>query len=287
MTKPIVLLYNNESYRGPGKVVQNLKLGLDKNNISYGNEEILKKNTDANIGILQSINSWDKWSSDAVLGPNLFVLPSENKMLCKRYSKFVVPSKWVLDLYRQFSELDHANIYIWPVGIDTDKWHLFDRQFEHLRCLLYYKNRSQQDLSVVKKILNKYNIEYKELHYGYYHENDLINHCKWANFGILLTDTESQGIAYMEMLSTNLPLFVFNKPTWNYGGNYKLVEATSVPYFNQQCGIISDSVDLIKFEEFINNIKKNTYSSREFIVKNYSLKESAHNYINLFKDKKI
>lgn len=282
MSKPIVLLYNNENHRGPGKVIKNLKLGLDKNNILYGNEEILRKNIDANVGILQTVNSWNEWSSNALLGPNLFVLPSENKILCKRYTKFIVPSEWVLNLYRQFSELDHADINIWTVGIDTDKWSKINRESKNLRCLLYYKNRSKQDLFVVKKILNRYNIEYKELHYGNYLENELIDCCNWANFGILLTNTESQGIAYMEMLSTDLPLFVFNKPTWNYEGTYKDVPATSVPYFDNRCGEIVENINLVKFEEFLDSLKKEKYCPSQYITENYTLEKCSKNYINLF-----
>jgi glycosyltransferase involved in cell wall biosynthesis len=282
MSNPLVLIYSNSNHRGPGKVVQNLKLGLEKNNISYGDYTLIKDPNEYDVGMLQPINDWNILSTNTIAGPNLFVIPSENKNLCKHFNKFLVPSQWVLNLYRQFSELDHSNIYIWPVGIDTDKWQMVERQTEHLRCLLYYKNRSQQDLLVVKKVLNKYNVEYKELHYGNYHENDLINHCKWANFGILLTDTESQGIAYMEMLSTNLPLFVFNKPTWDYGGKYKTVEATSVPYFDESCGLVSDNIDLLKFEEFLNGIKKTKYSPGHFIRKNYTLEKCSKEYYSLF-----
>lgn len=170
-----------------------------------------------------------------------------------------------------------------PVGIDTDKWQMVERQTEHLRCLLYYKNRSQQDLLVVKKILNKYNVEYKELHYGNYHENDLINHCKWANFCILLTGTESQGIAYMEILSTNLPCFVFNKPSWNYDGKYKTVPATSVPYFDKTCGEIVENIDLKKFEDFLNGVQEKKYNPSHYINENFNLKKCSQEYVNLFK----
>lgn len=285
MEKPIVLLYQNDNHRGPGKVVKNLKLGLQKKNIVFGNQELLTKKIDSHIGMLQVINNWEKWSTNSLVGPNLFVLPRENVAFSKHFKHFNVPSEWVLNLYRGFSELDHAKIDIWSVGIDTERWFIENRNLDNLKCLLYFKNRTLQDLHVVKKILQKYNIEYKELHYGSYSENELYETCKWANFGILLTNTESQGIAYMEILSTDLPCFVFNKPTWNYDGAYKTVEATSVPYFDENCGEIVENINLIKFEEFLNNVKNKKYSPRQFILKNHSLEISAEKYYNLFVNK--
>jgi len=283
MTNSVILLYNNSNHRGPGKVVQNLKLGLEKNNISFGNYSLLNDKNKNNIGMLQMVNNWNLLPTDSLIGPNIFVLPSENKKICKYFNRFIVPSKWVLDKYRNFSELDHATIDIWTVGIDTDKWQIINRQTEKLKCLLYYKNRSQQDLLVVKKVLNKYNIEYTELHYGNYTEPDMLDACIWANFCILLTGTESQGIAYMEILSTNLPCFVFNKPTWNYEGRYQSVPATSVPYFNENCGEITDNIDLIKFEDFLDGIKKSKYNPGDFIRENFNLKKCSQDYVNLLK----
>ena len=283
MSNQLVLIYSNSNHRGPGKVVQNLKLGLEKNNISYGDYTLIKDPNEYNVGMLQPINGWNILSTNTIAGPNLFVIPSENKNLCKHFKKFLVPSQWVLDLYRNFSELDHADINIWTVGIDTEKWQSLNRQTEKLKCLVYYKNRSQQDLMIVRKILQKYNIEFRELHYGNYVESELLNSCTWANFCILLTGTESQGIAYMEILSTNLPCFVFNKPSWNYEGKYKSVPATSVPYFDKNCGEIVDNIDLKKFEEFLHNLKQEYYSPRNYVLKKHTVEMSAMNYYSLFK----
>lgn len=280
--KNLSLFYNNSNHRGPGKVVQNLKKGLEQMKIVSTDNQLSQNNVNGVLQLHSVLNQNNVEIKNFILGPNIFVLPYENKNVCKIYNRFIVPSKWILDKYREFSELDHATIDIWAVGIETEKWQSIKRETDIFKCLLYYKNRSHQDLGVVKKLLNKYNIEYKELHYGMYDENELLNYCKWANFGILLTNTESQGIAYMEMLSTNLPLFVFNKPTWNYDGRYKVVSATSVPYFDNRCGEIVENINLIKFEEFLHNLKKEKYSPSQYIAENYTLEKCARNYINLF-----
>ena len=277
------LFYNNPNHRGPGKVVQNLKKGLEQLQIISIDNQYDKNNFS---GILQPhsiLNQNNIEIKNFILGPNLFVLPNEWGKFCQKFNNYIVPSNWIYKKYRDFSELDHAKINIWSVGIDTDKWNISLRKKEkNLKCLLYFKNRSLQDLAVAKKILSKYNIEYKELIYGSYSEEELFSSCSWADFGILLTNTESQGIAYMEILSTNLPCFVFNKTTWNNEGRYKSVEATSVPYFDKRCGEIVDDVNLVKFEEFLNNIDKNLYNPRDYIIENHTLKISATNYINLF-----
>lgn len=285
MNKSLILLYTNASTRGPGKVVKNLEKGLRDFGITFGDENILRDNIDANVGILQYVKDWKSWTKKAVVGPNVFVIPSEMKEMCSYFNNFVVPSEWVKNLYREFSELDHAQINVWSVGIDTESWGEIQRETSSLRCLLYYKNRSETDLKVVKNLLSKFKINVKEIHYGSYSEEHFRQSLNWANFGVCLTDTESQGLAYMEMLSTNLPLFVFNKPTWNYGGNYKKVSASSVPYFDYRCGIISDNINLIMFEEFLHSVEKDIFRPREYILESHTIKQSTKKYLSFFTEK--
>jgi len=288
---PVALIYKNAAHRGPGKVVQNLEAGLNKIGIEHGINHLFRSDVRTYMGILQKTDDWKNFEGlmdRALVGPNCFVLPSDDPAFTQACKHLVVPSQWVHDLYRRFSWLGDHTIDVWPVGIDTEKWKAWKKEAPKgaslglgFKCLLYYKNRSVQDLDMVKSLMDRYKIEYHIVEYGKYTEEELAKECEWANMGVLLTDTESQGIAYMEILSTNLPCFVFNKWYWNYDGRFDKVAASSVPYFDSRCGIVTNNVDMKLFEEFLDGIIHNKYSPGEYIRENHTLEKSAKVYYSL------
>jgi len=282
--KSVLLAFNNETHRGPGMVAKNLQEGLRR----IGVYVLKPEEGDAKYkGYLQPshpgfLNSWVKNNQKVLMGPNLFVLPTDSPELCKGFTDFVVPGQWVKDKYKKFDLLKEKNIHVWPVGIDTDEWSPVDKNDEQkFDCLIYHKNRGQRDLAVTEAICRKYNLSFKTLKYGEYDENDLKITAPKSKFAILVNGTESQGIAYMQILSTNTPCYVFNKTSWTAEDKSITVPATSIPYWDERCGSASNDVDLKHFEEFLE--KLNTFSPREYILENHTLEKSAKKYYNLLR----
>lgn len=265
-----VNLFYEYSQRGPGKVAANLIKGLKELQINCTSNS---SESTGYCGLLQSVqNVHDKKLYSALCGPNLFTLPLEWGEECKNYKHFITPSKWVHNLYRQFSELDHATIDIWPVGIDTNFWKK-DTNSDEKRCLIYFKHRLDEELSQIISTLSKSGINYEVLKYGHYTEQELMESCIRCSFAILLTGTESQGIGYMEILSMGLPCYVINTNVWSDNHGHK-ADATSVPYFDNKCGIIMDN--LARLDEFAQSL--NTYDPRSFICNNFTLSKMSSDY---------
>lgn len=283
----VYLHYQNSTHRGPGGVVKGLLKGLERLQI-----EVVSKPSDADyIGSLQHPGAfYEQLPANTLMGPNLFVLPSEAPEICNKFSNFVVPSQWVKDLYSQpiFESMQNKEIDIWSVGIDTNEWKpnitLKIESESQLDCFVYYKNRSQQDLALVYKICKHYNLNFEIIEYGSYKEEQLKSLCDRSKFAILLTGTESQGIAYMNILSTDTPCFVFNKQKWVYENDKSInAPASSVPYFDKRCGEISPDVNLALFETFMDNVNNKQYVPRDYILENHTLEMSAKKYIELLK----
>lgn len=265
--------------RGPGRVVHNLICGL--RNIGHVVTDSFVEHDFE--GCLQKIPGMiTQVNHRSLIGPNVFVLPSEEKDICKNFKHFVCPSKWVYDKYRNFSELDHATLDIWPSAIDTFTWSpiLSNKDDKRKNVLLYVKNRGQNEIEHVSKEMKLFNVNVKILSYGSYSENDLLAACHWADCCILLTGTESQGIAYMQILSCGVPCYVIDKTFWNYNGKYKETPATSVPYFDNRCGVLVEEVfRRSNFEDFVNRI--DDFDPRSFIVENFTLEKCANHYFTL------
>lgn len=278
MQKSIISVYYDYNINGPGRVVHNLSQGLKTIGYNVLHNPPIPQGY---IGLLQPHRIWQKLdgNENVVCGPNLFVLPSENASLCKKFKMFVCPSNWVYDKYRQFSELDHAELHVWSVGIDTENW--CSKRFPgsiKKNVILYVKNR--EDLKYqVKYQLSKFDINLIVIEYGNYSEDQLRNLCSQSDACVLLTGTESQGIAYMQILSCGIPCYVIDKNMWNYDGRFHEVTATSVPYFNESCGVKVSEFEDHSFNKFL--VELDRFDSRSFILNDHTLVASAKKYVRI------
>lgn len=276
MIKKINLHFSSVQ-RGPGRVVENLAKGLMSMGWEvYGNAPI---SSDAHQGCLQPTQALGFLPRNTLMGPNLFIFPSEWGEFCKRFDHYVVPSDWVRNKYQAFNELSQSTIDVWPVGIDTDIWKP-DLSLPKEDVLVYFKSRETKELESVTLKLKDLGVNYRIVEYGKYEEKDLYNACNQSRACILLAGTESQGIAYMQILSMGVPCYVMNKSKFDYF-HYKEnpVDSTSVPYFNDSCGLIRESFDADCFSSFISNLSG--FSPRQFILEEFTLEKSAKKYVDI------
>jgi hypothetical protein len=269
----IGLHYSNTlNNNGPGKVATNLIAGLNELNIEVISNEICEFN-----GVLQAnCKHIHNCPENSFIGPNISVLPIEVPNIWNQYKKFNVPCNWVYDLYKSFSITQNKQLYVWPVGIDTKKFCNFN--YTPIYDVLIYSKNTKEKLPTIIEHFNKIGLSFCILIYGEYTENEFIEKVNKSKCVCLLTKTESQGIAYQEILSMNKPCFVIEKNVWD---DYGLqVPASSVPYFDSMCGVVSN--DINEFELFYNNLNK--FSPREYIVNNLSLVKQASKYIDYVKD---
>lgn len=283
--KEVELSYTNASHRGPGKVVTNLVKGLEALGVDI-------KPGAKNLGVLQTTEALLRNTDRKVLvGPNVFVLPSDLPQVAERFDNYIVPSMWVSDVYRtdlqkmenRFPEDKVFDIRVWSVGIDTDEWKPISKPKDPKKCFIYFKNRSEKDLEVISSVLkNGLGVTPSVLRYGNYSENDLRNACNENSFCVLLDNTESQGVAVMEILSMNVPILVFNMENWTSSSGEKF-KASSVPYFDHRCGMIMPNHitrdALVHFQRSLPNFKP-----REYILEQHTLIQAAGEYMRCFND---
>mgnify|MGYP000910332880 CR=1 FL=1 len=269
----IKLLGQNTSHRGPGKVYQNLSKGLSLCGHEVNKPIIGDPELTVCLQFVSDITYLD--SSKTLFGPNIVTLPSDYKELYSDPKKhFLVPSQWAKDLYCQFDFVTPDSIHVWSVGIDTDLWKPVENKEPTQDCFIYFKNRSDGDLKLIRLFLNKLGLSYSVLEYGKYTEQELRDTCNKSKFAMLLTGTESQGIAYMEILSMGIPCYVFNQPKWKHDSSDITCPATSVPYFSKSCGTFSDNtIYLDHLSHFVASIEQ--LDPRSYIVENHSLEKSA------------
>jgi len=182
--------------------------------------------------------------------------------------------------------VDQENtICVIPVGVSSEVQILKNRESKlqiQTDCLIYFKNRKKIELDKITDFLNSKNLSYKLFEYGKYSNSKLIKSAKTSKFGIVLGRTESQGIGINELMSTNLPLFVVDSKENHF--NNEVYEGTSVPYWNQQCGIKIDDIHHLEanFPKFLKYVEGEKYNPWQLIVDKLSYEAMAKNLKTTF-----
>lgn len=288
--------YISKNASGPKKVVDNLIKGLKLIGYPY----VVNKRLDAcerlwihdDAVALARISKLDS-SIKVVVGPNLYVSPRNvPHAIDLAKAVYLHPSRWVKDFWLDFG-FDRCPIEVWPTGIDTDEFKTAVDDKEYV--LVYFKQRSAEELNIVENALKIKNIDYKLIDYNIsYKEDEYKDLLKKARYVIWLGRQESQGIALQEALSCNVPMLVCDVSyvgQWSVDQKLKDIlnkeeseytNTTSAPYFDERCGIkIKDlsGIDgaIEKMEEQFGNFRP-----REYVLESLNLKKQATDFLLIY-----
>jgi hypothetical protein len=288
------------SFRGPEKVRKNLTLGLK----NLGLEVILNKapiDLSRVCSVLSGKQTVKKLLESGVkklvLGPNLTA--QDMAEIFQKYEKnlktILAPSKEVRFVYSRLG-IPEEIITVWPVGIDTREFADTTAMSKTTNALVYFKRRNKTELSEVLEILKKTNQSYKIISYGSYTESEFKTALKNCQYAVILDGTESQGIAVQEIMSCNLPLFVFDQIYLGEIADTALKEnlqVTSVPYWSESCGVkvstdmfgksknpyLKISETLPVFQDFLKQL--GDYKPRKYILDNLDLNQRTKQFLSL------
>lgn len=283
----------NKFMGGPGKVITNTIKGFQE----IGQKFVL------NQRIYDYRNNWIHDSIEglievsirkipAVVGPNIVVLPKDLPFLMPSLSHciYLHPSEWPKQMWYEWG-FDQCPVFVWPAGIETEKFKLKSRPVKNENVLIYYKRRQPDLLNDVIKILEGLDFKCHILKYGKYAEKDFLSLLKKVSFCVWLGVSESQGIALMEALSSNVPIIVLNVKSLfeDVGRNsYKIpfrlkgFRPTSAPYFDQRCGYIIEEIS--ELGPAIHRLHENwgDFNPRSYIEENHTLSISAVKLLDFF-----
>ena len=239
---------------GPLKVIGNLFKSLDDCGIEYAiNEEVHKHNfflhwDPFHVEVYKNIKN----KESLLVGPQMWPFAPEFKELTE-YGKLVAPSWWVADKLRRYFNV--TKCLTWPVAIYKPE---LPSSILKNDCLIYHKNRTQEDLEYIKLLLSRRRLTYTQLQYGSYAQDDFKKALASVKFCVIIDNTESQGIAIQEMMMANKPLFVWDTPVWDHMGQEYAVPASSVPYWDSMCG--EKVSDKNKLESHLDTFLEELYS---------------------------
>ncbi len=284
---------NNLIFSGPHKRMNNLvKTFKNDNRFSFNNlkydcsyivqfdsfgENVLKD-------IIQNKNNKTK----VLIGP-LYNIEYDSKLIkyIKQYKfiKKVVASEiaYINAAYEMNHDISPDDITVFPSGIISinELKDNISKKISSGECLIYFKKRPDEHLELVKDFLNKKNIKYKVFNYGNYSNKELMESAMISDFGIFMSRPETQGFAAQELLSCNLPMFVWDQKINNYED--KKLSGTTMSYWDDRCGVLVDTFDefVLRFPAFIENL--NSYYPAALIKDKLTYEKFKDNLIEEFK----
>ncbi len=289
----INIVFQPGSTRGPGKVFTNLMKGLEK--IGFRNFELNSEPGDAFDRVCVLSNSeWlaahaQEVDPRFILGPNLFVLPSHDSSGVvgrMAYRKYIQPSAWALDIWREW--LPAEKLVCWPVGVDTEAFPSTRNHEKAIDLLVYVKHRPPELVAMVARVLAEQGRSARFVEYGSYSEEDFKSLLSNSRAAVWVGAHESQGLAVQECMSSDVPMLVLDVEStaeeigWPAFLRYP---ATAVPYWHERCGqrIVSSDLDRDRLHDalldFWKNVAAGDYEPRSFIVENLGLERQAEAFL--------
>lgn len=227
------------------------------------------------------------WENPVIFGAGVYSHPIECPDLFIKYpnvKRFLVPGEWM----RKMCEPYYTDkVVAWPAGIDTDYWSpaaAADKEFDFL---IYNKIQGGPLTDDIISILERQNLTYQLVSYGNYRQPELKHKLSSSKAAIFLSKSETQGLAYQQILSAGIPVLA-----WDRGGYWqdpayfpdkvKYQPVSSVPYWDSRCGLKFSGIDefSIKLSEFME--KTDQFKPRNYILENLTLEKSAKMYYDIF-----
>lgn len=277
-------------------VALGLIAGLERLGIPYrfNDFKYIKKNVSEIACIIGKPHLIDKynWENPIIFGAGIFSHPVDYPDLLIKHpniKKILVPGPWVQKMFA--SVYGEKSVLSWPVGIDTYKWSpknsVKKNDFLVYSKFLWDKEANQS--GILKPILDKLdqnNLKYEVITYGNYTHESLKECLDRSKAAIFLCEHETQGMAYQQILSTDLPIIAWDREDYWVDPNYypdkvRFTPSSSVPYWDERCGLkfkgLSDFEH--KLSIFLEN--QDAYAPRQYILENLTLEICAKQYVDI------
>jgi glycosyltransferase involved in cell wall biosynthesis len=191
---------------------------------------------------------------------------------------------------------------VWPAGIDTERWRpeRWEPKVNEVEngktidFLVYDKVRWEHDrydrelLLPIRHELKQRGLNFQEIQYGFYRDEDFRRLLLRSRAMIFLCEHETQGFAYQQALSANVPILAWDRGgDWQdpefYPNRVKFGPVSSVPYWEDRCGKKFANFEEFgpALTEFVNNLKEGRFSPREYVTENLSLEKCAEAYVEI------
>jgi len=211
-------------------------------------------------------------------GPNL--LRSTNIRI------YIQPSDWYRDYYEPHFGGRTQTLF---VGIDAQRWPDWSGEPKDNDVLVYDKIRWGRDTLVPEvrerliEHLERRGLSHHTLVYGNHHYWSFAHWLRRSRVMVFLCEHETQGLAYQEAMSTNMPVYAWDEGRLIDPQMMKRPElnASSVPYFDKRCGATFRLAEMeTGFDRFW--AERATFEPRAYVLDALSEERCGERYLSMY-----
>jgi len=248
-------------YRGHSAVTRSLVEGLRQLSFNFNYNPFSVRDLHDTVLVLSGIETLNQAIDlkkkgkihKLIAGPNIIVFSSDaNSLITSQEIDLVItPAEIINQLYILDNPGLQDRISAWPAGVDTDFWKP-NAEITRKQILIYEKQIKGPvgPVEPYADYLHSLGYQVHIIQYGSYtlkkYKEQLLQACLMIGF---VTD-ESQGIAWAEAWSTNVPTFIWYNDTNTYRG--RDYNCTTSPYLSNDTGVFFDDINdfKIKFRQW-------------------------------------
>jgi hypothetical protein len=271
--------YAKSHYRGHSAVTRSLVEGLRKIGVphSYNPKSFL--NVAECVIVLSSVAALRQaveWKREGrirrlLAGPNIFVFPSDHREIrSPEVDLCITPSDWTCKLYVGDCPDLEGRCVAWPAGVDTNYWKPNGAATDSRQVLLFEKHAAGTIPSLFDyvKVLSRKGYKTSLIKFGSYIPAEYREMLWRSRLMIGFSRSESQGIAWAEAWSMDVPTLVWYSDTNTISG--RTIHTSSAPYLTKQNGSFFDGPEA--FERLLNKWEngQSHYHPRSWVLKNMS-----------------
>ena len=214
-------------------------------------------------------------------GPNIVTLPTDHGGLlgAPEIEQVITPSSWVSELYSALCPALTGHLIEWPAGVDADAWRPRDTR-PGPAALIYTKGEAagQPLVEQCSRFLEAQGLETIRIHYGQYTPASYLEALQNAAIMVAFADSESQGIAWAEAWSADVPTLILRQDEREFGG--RLHECSSAPYLTESCGAFFAEME--SFTQVFETWRANTgqFQPRQWVLDNMTDRICAMTLMN-------
>lgn len=284
---------NHTPFGGPALVLAGTILGLYKYAAESGLSIILLLNEQGDVNwalTLTEESESNEYKMAPWIGPACFnradacATPGMSETW-RHVKRALFPSTWFAEFVSlglpYTAGLEDHKYAVWPSGVDTDYFTPSTSANKTQDYFIYYKSQRTKDLHAVQTYLFQhwFGIRGYVMTYYNYDAEMLRAAAQASKFCIILDDTETQGLAALEIMACDCPLLVLDTTTCKEG-SAEYGEATSVVNMDGRCGIKSRLQDIAtEFPRFIAGLSE--YTPRLFVMEDYSFTAAARRLLEI------
>jgi hypothetical protein len=279
-----------QKYRGHHAVTRSLIEGLEKNNKKFFYNPISFNQITDTVVVLSGPHTLEQcieFKKKGIIkkifaGPNIVIFSSDknNLIAAKEVDCVITPSEIINQLYLEDNPSLKNRIVSWPAGVNTEFW---KPKFANRReKILIYEKQIKGPVGPVQPYASYIISKGYDVHiiqYGNYDYTEYLHHLQESILMVGFVTDESQGIAWAEAWSCDVPILVWNNHTNIYNG--RTYHCTPAPYLTKENGLFFDDFDdfVLKFNEWEQG--KYQFSPRKWCKDNMSDEACAKKLINI------